>query len=451
MTEPPARDCLQTFQLEFEGDDIYVLIPEDVEGMRTPEMVEPDPDEDSRTFVILGCGAAGNMAAETLRTAGFKGRIIMISQEDRIPYDRPNLSKDYMQGSAEEEWMPLRSKDFYEKHGIELKLKTKVTGIDPDKKELLADLDEHVTYDRLLLATGGKALSLDVPGSDLENIFTLRSYDDSDEIIKSSENASNVVIIGASFIGMETAYSMAVRKVPVTIVAPEEVPFESKLGKELGELFRKQHESAGTKFILGRTVAGFEGDSKVNTVVLDNNERLDADLVIQGIGVRPNTDFLKDLGLESDGSLKVDEYFKFKEDIFAVGDIARFPYWLTDTHIRIEHWRTAEQQGRYAALNMLGKNDPFRSVPFFWTSQVGMQFRYVGHAHKWDDVIIDGNLERRKFILYYVLNNEVIAAAGVGLDKDMAAIEVLLQNNRMPSPNQLKEKSIDMVRYLKEH
>jgi len=151
IEEPPAHDCLETFKLEFEGDDIYIIIPEDFENAHKPKMAEPDPEKDNRTFVILGCGASGNMAAETLRSEGFKGRILMISEEERIPYDRPNLSKDYLQGSAEEEWMPLRSKEFYENSGIELKLGTKITGIEPDKKELIADLNDRFSYDKLLL------------------------------------------------------------------------------------------------------------------------------------------------------------------------------------------------------------------------------------------------------------------------------------------------------------
>jgi NADPH-dependent 2,4-dienoyl-CoA reductase/sulfur reductase-like enzyme/nitrite reductase/ring-hydroxylating ferredoxin subunit len=446
LLEPPSRNALASFEVQVEGEDVYVMLPEKFSGSRTPSMVAHDPESDKRTFVIIGAGAAGSSAAETLRQSGFKGRIKMLTFEDRMPYDRPNLSKDYLQGDAKEEWMPLRPDDFYEKNNIEIMRKTNVKGIDKDKKEVLLEDGKTLKYDRLLITSGGMPRSLDIPGMDLENVFTLRTFDDSDQIIEAAENSEKAVIIGASFIGMESAFSMLKRKLKVTVIAPESTPFEHIFGKEIGQFFMQKHQEAGTVFKLGNMVKGLEGKEKVEAVILENGEKIEADLVIVGIGVKPETGFLKNLRLEDDGSLAVDEYFHHEGDIYAAGDIARFPFWYSGEKIRIEHWRTSEQEGRHAALNMAGKKEPFRSIPFFWTSQVGIQFRYVGHVRDWDDLIVEGDISKGSFIAFFVKNDKVQAAAGVKYDKEIAAVEELMRRNAMPSPGDLKGGSIDLIK-----
>lgn len=449
LLEPPSRNALASFDVEVRGDDIYVTIPEKFSGSRMPEMTGQDSSGDKRTFVIIGAGAAGSSAAEALRHNGFKGRIRMLTFEDRLPYDRPNLSKEYLQGDAKEEWMPLRPEDFYEKHKIELTRKAEVIGIDKDKKEVLLKDAEAIKYDRLLITSGGKARMLDIPGMNLKNVFTLRTFDDTDEIINALDGSQRAVIIGASFIGLETAFSMLRRKLHVTVIAPESTPFEHIFGKEIGEFFKKKHEDAGTVFKLGNTAKSIEGKDKVESVILENGEKIKADLVIVGVGVKPETGFLKNLKLESDGSLAVDEYFYHGNDIYAAGDIARFPYWYSEEKIRIEHWRTSEQEGRHAGSNMVGNKEPFKSIPFFWTSQVGIQFRYVGYVREWDDIIIEGDIARGSFIAFFVKNGKVHAAAGVKYDKEIAAVEELMRKNRMPSPRELKGGSIDLIELAK--
>ncbi len=445
LEEPPSRDSLASFEVEVDGDDVYVMIPEEFEGSRTPDMVSFEPEKENRSFVIIGAGAAGSMAAQTLREDGFKGQIIMLTHEDRMPYDRPNLSKDYLQGDAQPEWMPIKDDNFYNKYGIEVMRKKQVTGVDLKAKEVSIKDDDPVKYDRLLITTGGDARMLDIPGADLGNVFTLRTYDDSDRIISACENAEKAVIIGASFIGMEAAFSLTKRKLKVTVVAPEKTPFGHVFASEIGELFRQKHEATGVEFKLENSVTKIEGDVKAEAVVLENGERIETDLVIMGVGVKPSSGFLEGFSLESDGSIKVDECFNVAEDVFAAGDIASFPYWYTGDTVRIEHWRTAEQQGRYAAHNMLDKKKLFRSIPFFWTAQVGLQFRHVGFVRDWDDVIVEGDISRGSFMLFYVKNNKVHAASGVKYDKEIAAVEELMRQDRMPSPDELKGGSVDLI------
>jgi NADPH-dependent 2,4-dienoyl-CoA reductase/sulfur reductase-like enzyme/nitrite reductase/ring-hydroxylating ferredoxin subunit len=445
LQEPPARDALPHFDITVEGDEIFVNLPEKVELSRTPQMVKMDHQKDKRIFVILGGGAAGNAAAQSLRENGYIGRLIMISYEDRLPYDRPNLSKDYLKGEAEAEWMPLRSADFYRDYGIGLHLNQRVIEVNIPTNLILMENQQDINYDKLLIVTGGIPRIPEIPGIDLNNIFTLRSYDDSDAIIKAAESASRAVILGASFIGMETADSLRHRGLSVTVVAPENVPFENIFGEEVGNMFLEAHRENGVAFHLGQTVKKFEGENKVRAVLLENGKRLETDLVIVGIGVRPATEVIKGLKINGDGSLSVDKYFQVNENVYAAGDIARFNYWRTGEDVRIEHWRVAEQTGRLAGANMAGKNQEYQGVPFFWTAQAGFNFRYIGHARNCDDIIVDGDIKAKQFIAYYIKNKMISAAAGINRDQEIAAIEELMRRNLMPSPEDLRKKKIDLL------
>jgi NADPH-dependent 2,4-dienoyl-CoA reductase/sulfur reductase-like enzyme len=298
------------------------------------------------------------------------------------------------------------------------------------------------------LTSGGVPKLLALPGAELKNIVTLRSFEDSKEIIKSAQKASHLVIIGAGFIGMETAHSLTKRNIPVTVISPVKTPFQYVLGKEIGKMFQELHEKAGVRFKIGSEVAKFEGNENVQALVLASGERIAADLVIVGVGVRPATDFLHGIDLLPDGSLAVDEFFCAAEDVYAAGDIATFPLPHTGEKVRIEHWRTAQQHGRIAGHNMAGKIVAYTSVPFFWTNQVDLYFRYVGYAKEWDDIIIHGDVALHDFIAYYVKNNRVYAAAGNNKEKELAAIEVLMRLNRMPSPTELRGGAINLIEFL---
>jgi len=448
LREPPARDALPHFNISVEGDEIFIELPEKVEASREPQMVKFDHQKDKRIFVILGGGAAGNAAAQSLRESGYTGRILMISYEDRLPYDRPNLSKDYLKGEAKAEWMPLRSKEFYQNHGVELLLNKKVREVNVPNNLIFLENQGKIKYDKLLIVTGGIPRSLNIPGKDLKNIFTLRSYDDSDKIIKAAESASRVVIIGASFIGLETADSLRHRGLSVSVVAPEKVPFDNIFGEQVGKMFLEAHRKNGVDFYLSQTINQFEGRNSVEAVILEDGKQLEADMVIVGIGVRPATEIIKGVNVNVDGSISVDKHFRVKENVFAAGDIATFKYWRTGEDIRIEHWRVAEQLGRIAGANMAGKIQEYKGIPFFWTAQAGFNFRYLGHVKNWDDLFIEGDLQAREFIAYYSKKNMVHAVAGISRDQEMAAIEELMRRNLMPTVEVLRTKKTGLLDLL---
>jgi NADPH-dependent 2,4-dienoyl-CoA reductase/sulfur reductase-like enzyme/nitrite reductase/ring-hydroxylating ferredoxin subunit len=449
LEEPPALDALTHYDLQVDDGRVVVRVPEETSDRRTPTMVGRDPD-DERVFVILGGGAAGYAAAQTLREDGYTGRVLMVTREDRLPYDRPNLSKDYLHGHADPEWMPLRAEEFFAEHHIEVALGKEVTRVSAESKTISFGDGTSQTYDALLVATGGAPRKLPVPGSDLENVFLLRSFDDADAIIEAARRSSSAVVIGASFVGMEAAYSLRERGLRVTVVAPDSVPFEKTLGPEIGALFRRLHEAQGVSFRLGASVSRLEGAGKVERVVLDNGEGLEADMVVAGVGVRPATGFLEGVQLAADGGVIVDSNLRAADGLYAAGDIANFPDPRAGSRTRIEHWRTAQQQGRVAAHNMAGKAVEYDGVPFFWTRQFDAGLLYVGHAGRWDKIIYEGDVEAPDFLAFYVSDDRVSAVAGMNRDREMAAVEELMRLDRMPTPDEVRGGQVKVLELLRD-
>ncbi len=456
--EPPGRDGLPHFDVRVEGTDVIVHVPDDFEEHVVPSMARRAGRAD-RPLVVLGSGAAGAHAVEAARAAGFDGRLLLIAAEEFPPVDRPNLSKDYLQGEAPMEWMPLRPAAFYAEHDIEVVRGRTVTAVDASARTLTFADGEVLRYDTLIVATGGTPRALGVAGEDLEGIYTLRHLPDSDRIREAAENAERAVIVGASFIGMEGAASLrALDDAPdVTVVAPEAVPFEKTFGARVGRMLQQRHEEHGVRFVLNQEVRAFEGDGAVERVVLQDGTSLPADLVVVGIGVRPATDFLHGIECAEDGGVIVDEHLRARladdaaadGSLYAAGDIARFPDWRTGKPTRIEHWRLACQHGRIAGRNAAGRDESYRSIPYFWTAQHGMNLRYVGHAEDWDDIIFDGDPEGDAFIAYYIRGDQVLAALGLKRDRDMAALEALMQRDLLPSPDALRDGSTDLAERLK--
>lgn len=447
LEEPPALDALPRYQTRIEDGHIIVSLPEDVADRRVPQMSRRAPN-DARLFIILGGGAAGYMAAQTLREDGFTGRILLVSDDGHLPYDRPNLSKDYLAGNLGADALPLRSEEFFREHEIEIELNRKVARVEAANKIIRFSDGASLRYDALLVATGGEPRTLPAPGADLGNVFTLRNRDDAERIIASLGTARRAAVIGASFIGMETASSLAARGLSVTVVAPESVPFEHTLGAEIGALFQKLHEENGVRFKLGAKLARFEGQRRVEAVILESGERIEADLVIVGAGVKPATEFLEGVEKTKDGRVVVDNRLRAAEDLYAAGDIASFPDARTGERVHIEHWRTAMQQGRVAAHNMAGHEAIYASVPFFWTQQFGLVLGYVGHAPGWDELLIWGSIEARDFLAFYARGGRVLAAAGVMRDRELAAVEELMRLDRLPSAEELRRQKIDLAKLL---
>jgi NADPH-dependent 2,4-dienoyl-CoA reductase/sulfur reductase-like enzyme/nitrite reductase/ring-hydroxylating ferredoxin subunit len=409
----PALNSVPCFRVERRNGSVYVQ--EKLEIPTSRALASPGLPQ---SVVIVGGGAAANAAAETLRNEGYRGGITMLSADDAAPYDRPNLSKGFLAGTAEEDWIPLRSPDFYKEHDIDLKLATRVTAIDPSSHKLrLADGSE-LTFDVLLLATGAEPVRLNLPGGDLAHVHYLRTLADSRAIIAKAQAARRAVVLGASFIGLEVAASLRARTIKVDVVAPETIPMERILGADAGNFLRRLHEEHGVRFHLGTTVTSISAQS----VILKNGETLDADLVVIGVGVRPSTALAEQAGIIIDNGVAVNEYLETSAaSIFAAGDIARWPDRLTGGPIRVEHFIVAERQGQTAARNILGARERFDAIPFFWTEQYDVSIAYIGHAERWDTAEIEGRLDARDCAISYRRGGKKLAVATIG--RDLAGLE----------------------------
>ncbi len=449
--EPPGLDGLTEYAVMVDGGDVVVEVPEDSSPHATHDMVAFQPEVDGRTFAILGAGIAGQTAAEMLRQEGFQGRIIMITAENEIPYRRTALSKKFLQQESADAPPSLRSEEFFNQHAIEIWCGRAVSRVMPYSHSLEFGDGTVLTYDRLLLATGGRANRPPIPGIELGNVFTLHKAEDALHIIDAVQTAQRAVVIGASFIGMETAASLIQAGLEVTVVSPERVPFEKILGPKLGGRIQRLHQEQGVQFRLNQKATDFAGEQSVEAVVLGSGERIPADLVIVGTGIKPATDGVEGMKLHpSDNSIVVDSYLQAVEGVFAAGDVARFPDARSDSDVRIEHWRLAAQHGRIAARNMLGQRVPFKGVPFFWTKQFSLNLHYVGHAESWEEVIIHGNLEDLEFMAFYLEANQILAVAACGYTQEFIAIEELMRLFELPPADIVRQGSVDWVGLLKE-
>jgi NADPH-dependent 2,4-dienoyl-CoA reductase/sulfur reductase-like enzyme/nitrite reductase/ring-hydroxylating ferredoxin subunit len=449
LCEPPALDDLPTYAVREAHGRILVQVPasppastDKPDTTPTAELggTPPAPANataDTRTFVIIGGGAAGEFAAQTLRREGFAGRVVLVSADAHPPYDRTKLSKGYLAGKAKLAALPLREADFYARQRLELRLNTRVTGLNlaTQQVQLAGHLPLH--YDQLLLAPGGTPNRLPkLPGHHLPGVLPLRTQADAATLLAATSEAKQVVIIGASFIGMEAASSLISEGRAVTVVASEKVPFSRVLGPEIGAMFQQLHEAKGVQFETEAEATALLGDAgRVSGVLLKTGRTLPADAVVLGVGVRPATDFLANaFSLEKDGGLPVDAYLQAAPNVYAAGDIARFPLAATGQPTRIEHWRLAQQHGAVAARNMLGQQVPYTTAPFFWTQQYGKSLRYAGHATQWNEIIYHGEVAKQDFLAFYVQAGRIIAAAGMGRDTDMIYITELLGQGRLPAP-----------------
>jgi NADPH-dependent 2,4-dienoyl-CoA reductase/sulfur reductase-like enzyme/nitrite reductase/ring-hydroxylating ferredoxin subunit len=415
--DAPALDPVSCWKVETSGGKLFVR--EKQPEKKRPAVSAKAPEN----VIIVGGGAAGNAAAEMLRREGYSGGVTMISADDTVPYDRPNLSKDFLAGTANEEWIPLRSTDFYREHQIELLLSTRVAAIDPRKKRVqLADGSDR-KFDALLLATGAEPVKLKIPGADLPQVCYLRSLSDCRAIIGRAAKARRVVLVGASFIAMEVAASLTQRKLQIHVVAPEAVPMEKVLGPPVGEHLRGLHERNGVVFHLQQSVVAIDE----RRVMLKDGNAIEADLVVIGIGVRPLTDLAERAGIKTDKGVLVNEYLETSiPQIYAAGDIARWPYPLTGEHIRVEHWVVAERQGQTAARNILGSRERFDAVPFFWTTQYDFTLNYVGHAETWDELDLDGSVEEHDCKLSFRRGGKTLAVATIGRDRESLESELAM-------------------------
>jgi NADPH-dependent 2,4-dienoyl-CoA reductase/sulfur reductase-like enzyme/nitrite reductase/ring-hydroxylating ferredoxin subunit len=413
----PALSPLTCWQVEERDGKVFV------KGKRA--QTQPKTTGSANEHIaIIGGGAAGFAAAEMLRRRGFAGRISMLSNDSAGPVDRPNLSKDYLAGSAPEDWVPLRGDDWYAENKIDLKLNTEVISLDTKSKGLTLGDGSKMKFDKLLLATGAEPVKLDIPGADQPHVHTLRSLADCRAIIEQAKTAKHAVVIGASFIGLETAAALRARDIDVHVVAPEKRPLERVFGPQLGDFIRALHEEHGVRFHLEDTVTAFDG----KRAILKNGDPLNADLAVIGVGVRPRIGLAERAGLAVDKGVSVNEHMETSASgIYAAGDIARWPDPISGEKIRVEHWVVAERQGQVAALNMMGLRTPFRFAPFFWSQHYDVPINYVGHAEKWDSIEVEGDVMKRDCVVRYKRGSRVLAVASIYRDKESLAAGVAME------------------------
>ncbi|HEU4680205.1 MAG TPA: FAD-dependent oxidoreductase [Gemmatimonadales bacterium] len=427
---PPALNDVSCWLVERRGDKVYVTgkAPQPKREVRPARSGRELPD----SVVIVGAGAAGESAAETLRREGYEGRVTLYDTDPDAPYDRPNLSKDYLAGTASEDWIPLHPEEFYRERGIDIVRNRRVLALEPRSRRVRLDGGETREFGALLLATGATPVRL--PAGLQQGgppVHYLRTFADSKAIVARAAGAKRVVILGASFIGLEVAASLRVRSLEVHVVAPDARPLERVMGAELGHFIQQLHEEHGVTFHLQQRARSISDAG----VVLENGERLAADFVVAGIGVKPNLELAATVGLKIDRGVSVDEQLQTSAPgIFAAGDIARWPDPHSGDRIRVEHWVVAQRQGQAAARSILGRPDAFTAVPFFWSQHYDVPINYVGHAEGWDSVQIEGSIEARDCAVRFLKGRRTLAVATIYRDRESLEAEVAMEHALIPSP-----------------
>jgi NADPH-dependent 2,4-dienoyl-CoA reductase/sulfur reductase-like enzyme/nitrite reductase/ring-hydroxylating ferredoxin subunit len=416
----PAFDPIACWRVERVGGNVFVREKRDsaalIEPSGSPAMVSPAVARELRSVVIVGGGAAGFSAADALRRHGFQGAVTMISAD---------LSKDFLMGTAPAEWIPLRAPDFYADHRIDLILKSQVSAVDTGRRLVSLDGGRQIEFGALLLATGAVPVRLDIPGAADSQVCYLRTFADSESLLAKAGSACRVVVVGASFIGLEVAASLRARKIEVHVVGLEKVPMARVLGEPAGRFIRGLHESQGVRFHLGNSVSRLNG----REVTLSDGTAIDADFVVVAVGVRPAISLAERSGLTVDRGVVVNEYLETSAPgVYAAGDIARWPDPHSGERIRVEHWVVAERQGQVVARNMLGFGEKFDAVPFFWSQHYDLTVNYVGHAEQWDSAELDGSLESRNFSISYKRGGRLLAVATVGRDAESLKAELVMES-----------------------
>lgn len=414
----PALFPLTCWNVTTEGTTVKVT------GQREGNAAKPTPPNAPESVVIIGAGSAGSAAAEMLRREGYTGLVTLIGAEESLPTDRPNLSKDFLAGNAPEEWLPVLPEDFYTENNITLKLGAKVTAIDTATRKVTLASGDTLGCDSLLLATGADPVHIPLPGSELPHVHYLRTLKDSRAIIADSEKAKTAVVIGASFIGLEVAASLRHRGLEVHVVALESHLFEKVFGAEVGDFVQSLHEEQGVTFHLQDTATAITEKS----VTLKSGATIEADLVVIGVGVRPSVALAEQAGLAMDKGVVVNEYLETSvPGVYAAGDIARWPDPHSGKAVRIEHWVVAQRQGQTAARNILGKQEKFDSVPFFWSQHYDVMLSYIGHAEGWDKVETEGSLADKDCKITYYEQGKPTAVLTLFRDLDSLKAEAAME------------------------
>ena len=399
----------------------------------------------AKRHVILGASLAGATAAITLREEGADGDVILIGAEPQPPYERPPLSKAYLRGEVPFDKALVRPAAFYAEHGIQTMFGTRATRIDPSAR--VVELEDHrrVSFDVLLIATGGRNRPMSIPGVDLDGVYSLRTVQDADRIRAEMIAGRRAVVVGMGFIGSEVAASLRQKGLEVVAIDPSKTPLFRVLGEGVGQTIAKLHRDHGVRMIFEDTVAAFEGTRRVGCVVTKAGLRLECDFAVVGIGIEPTVEALADSGIHVDNGVLVDEYCQTNvSGIYAAGDVANHYHPVFDRRIRVEHWQNAIKQGAAAARNMLGRRIAYDEIHWFWSDQYDANLQYAGFHTQWEQLVVRGRLESASYLACYVNAGRIDAAVGLNRAKELRRIMPLIKARRPVNLERLRDESVDL-------
>jgi 3-phenylpropionate/trans-cinnamate dioxygenase ferredoxin reductase subunit len=404
------------------------------------------------TYVIAGAGLAGAKAAETLREEGFAGPLLLVGEETERPYERPPLSKDYLLGKAERETIYVHPRSWYAENSVDLRLGRRVTGIDPAAHDVTLDDGSRAGYAKLLLATGSSPRRLPLAGADADGVLYLRRVGDSDQIRLAFQTASRVVVIGAGWIGLETAAAARAAGAEVTILEAAELPLLRVLGREVAQVFADLHRDHGVDLRFGVRVAEItESGGRAGGVRLADGSRIAADVIIVGVGITPNSQLAEAASLEIGNGIVVDARLRSSDpDIFAAGDVANAYHPVFGKHIRVEHWANALHQPQAAARAMLGQDVVYDQVPYFYTDQYDLGMEYAGYVEPsgYDQVVFRGDVGRREFIAFWLARGRVLAGMNVNIWDVSDTIQAIVRGGRTVDPGRLADPGVPLGEFL---
>ena len=404
---------------------------------------------DARTFIIVGASLAGAKAAQTLRDEGFEGKVILLGDEPVRPYERPPLSKEYLQGEAGTDKVFVHDEGYYAAHDIDLRMSTHVQSLNTTAREVVLASGEHLAYDSVLLTTGAEPRRLTVPGSDLDGLRTLRTLADSDQLQAAIRAAGRVVIIGGGWIGCEVAASARQLGADVAVIEGGQLPLERVLGPELGRFYRDVHAEHGVEWHFGSGVEEFRGSQRAEEVELANGTVVSGDLFVVGVGVIPRISLAEDAGLTIENGVVTDEFLQTSvPGVFAAGDLADAWHPLFQTRIRLEHWSAALNQGPVAAKNMLGQQVPYEKVPYFFSDQYDVGMEYSGYAPTWDQVVYRGDPASREFIAFWLKDGRLAAGMNVNTWDVNDTIAAIVASRKPVDPDRLRDPDIELAKVV---
>ncbi|XP_066534346.1 apoptosis inducing factor mitochondria associated 4 isoform X2 [Hoplias malabaricus] len=446
IEEYPGLDSLPSYKVRVENGKVYVTASKQKVTKRVKEM-SCRVRGVCHTVLLVGGGPASLQCAETLRQNNYGGRIIMVTKDEQLPLDKTKLSKAM---NIESEKILLRPSDFFQKHDIEIWTEKEVVSVNTEGKTVTLSDGTTQQYNQLLISTGARARTMQCPGADMENVKHLESYKDAAEIYQMSVG-KKAVVVGTSFIGMEVAAYLSDKAASVAVVGKSEFPYQFSLGPDIGKMTMKMLEEKNVSFYTNDGVVEMRGENgRVKEIVLKTGVVLPVDVVIIGIGVIPNSDFLKGSMVEVDSknAVVVDKFMKTNIlDVFAAGDVTSFPLSIReDKRVQIGHWQLAQAHGRVAALNMLNKPTELNSIPYFWTVLLGKSIRYAGYGEGYTDIVFKGNVDERKFLTFYIKGDEVVAVASMNFDPAVSKLAEIMATGQKITKSQAESEDLEWLK-----